>query len=66
MKDYEVIYRTGLSAKNPMDAALQVEKILKEPIYRPCLEVKDRKTRKTTIIDLDTNSIVSRTKKFKS
>jgi len=40
MESYRVIYEIDVDAENHLDAALQVEKIMRNPEYRPFLEVK--------------------------
>mgnify|MGYP001766908012 CR=1 FL=1 len=55
MPTYTVKYEIEVTAENPLEAALQVEKTLKNPIYRYCLEVEnmDSDTEDSNIIDLE-------------
>ena len=52
MTQYTVKYEIDINADDPKDAALQVERILKDMIYRPWLTVTDENG-KSVNIDLD-------------
>lgn len=54
---YEVIWRVDMEEISPMQAALSVEKMLKDPHYRPCLEVKCKGNNTFTIYDLETREV---------
>ena len=53
MQEYTVIYEIQVDGETPLEAALEVEKIMKDPIYRPAFIVEDKSGEKT-VIDLET------------
>jgi hypothetical protein len=55
LKTYQVVYRIEVDSFSPESAALQIEKILRNMMYRPCLEVYDDK--KMVEVDLETANI---------
>jgi len=58
MESYRVIYEIDVDAESHMDAALQVEEIMRNPEYRPFLEVKRNQCPSDTQnIDLETGEV---------
>ena len=49
---YTVIFEIEVDGNSHMEAALEVERIMKNPLYRPSLKVTD-KSGKSVVIDLD-------------
>ena len=52
MREYTVIFQIDVSATSPVQAALLVEDIMKNMIFRPTLHVDDGTV--TKLIDLET------------
>lgn len=50
--EYKVVYRTEVSANSPKEAALEVEKVIRDPVERPHFEITDEQGVMTNI-DLD-------------
>jgi len=53
MTTYLVTYEIEVDSENPKSAALFVEKIIREPYFRPHFTVKDEETGQVDKIDLD-------------
>lgn len=54
MASYKVIYEIDVDADDAMDAALQVEETMKNPIFRPFLIISSQEARVACNIDLET------------
>jgi len=58
MESYRVIYEIDVDAENHMDAALQVEEILKNMDFRPSFKVKrNQRPSDTQDIDLEMEEV---------
>jgi hypothetical protein len=62
--EYEVIYRINVDARTSMDAAIQVEQVLRDMDYRPAFEVTELNSKKTILIDLEEDSITNSSESY--